>query len=132
MPASSLYCCQRSVSRISAAERKRRIASSPFLSVPLARATGRPANKLAPTAPAPAPTRNERRLASPPSPAAAPSSRCALDDSSDLTLMSASDLLLCETRAVASTPADPLSGGSLAPSCARAHLARAVRSLIVV
>src|SRR5436305_14684289 len=33
MPPSSLYCCQRSVSRISAAERNRRIAASPLLSL---------------------------------------------------------------------------------------------------
>src|SRR6478672_5936404 len=33
MPPSSLYCCQRSVSRISAAERNRRIAASPLLNL---------------------------------------------------------------------------------------------------
>src|SRR6476646_2924369 len=64
MPASSLYCCHMSVSRISAAARKRRIAASPFVRPPLAPATAVSANP-APTAPAPiaAPfSKNDRRL----------------------------------------------------------------------
>src|SRR6266702_6868414 len=35
IPPSSLYCCQRSVSRISAAARNRRIAASPLVRLPL-------------------------------------------------------------------------------------------------
>src|SRR6516162_10991807 len=35
IPPSSLYCCHRSVSRISSAARKRRMLASPKLSVPL-------------------------------------------------------------------------------------------------
>src|SRR5437773_3077067 len=65
MPASSLYCCQRSDSRISAAARKRRIAASPSVRPPLASAAAVSANSPAPTAPAPtaAPlSKNDRRL----------------------------------------------------------------------
>src|SRR3954453_2114549 len=66
MPASSLYCCQRSASMISAAARNRRIAVSPRVSLPLASAAGGSANSR-PTAVVPTPsvapfTTNERRL----------------------------------------------------------------------
>src|ERR1019366_3369130 len=61
-PPSSLYCCQKSVSRISAAERNRRIASSPSVRRWCAEASGTLANNPAPSAPAPAPTKKERRL----------------------------------------------------------------------
>src|SRR6185437_14685148 len=67
MPASSLYCCQRSVSMISAAARKRRIAASPRVRPPACAKAGassrtsRPTPKVA--APATAPlARKERRL----------------------------------------------------------------------
>ena len=67
MPASSLYCCQRSDSRISAAARNRRIAASP-LGESAARHPPQQlsASNPAPTAPAPtaAPlSKNDRRLA---------------------------------------------------------------------
>src|SRR6266511_6326106 len=66
MPASSLYCCHRSVSMISAAAKNRRIAASPRVRPPLARAGGasvssRPAPRVA--APTAAPfAKKERRL----------------------------------------------------------------------
>src|SRR5215469_12233564 len=67
-PPSSLYCCQKSVSRVSSAERKRRMAASPGVRPPLAPArVGTPLTKRAvPMAPAP-PTasplrKKERRL----------------------------------------------------------------------
>src|SRR5246127_476364 len=70
MPASSLYCCQRSVSISSAAARNRRIATSPFVSPPFGRrfasasagsSNRPPAPRLA--APTAAPfSRKERRL----------------------------------------------------------------------
>src|SRR5712691_10756998 len=66
MPPSSLYCCQASVSSVSAAARKRRIAASPGVRPPLAEAgvasaNSRPAAIVA--APAAAPlSRKERRL----------------------------------------------------------------------
>src|SRR2546428_3688736 len=66
MPASSLYCCQRSVSMISAAARNRRIAASPWVRPPLASASDGssnrpPAPRLA--APTAAPlSRKDRRL----------------------------------------------------------------------
>src|SRR5262245_43296980 len=56
MPPSSLYCCQASVSRISAAARNRRIAASPGVRPPLcalAKATGVLANTPLPMAAAP-------------------------------------------------------------------------------
>src|SRR6266487_5627194 len=66
MPPSSLYCCQRSVSSVSSAARNRRIAPSPGVRPPLARAFGGSANsRPAPTvaAPATAPlSKKERRL----------------------------------------------------------------------
>src|SRR5207248_3154238 len=83
-PPSSLYCCQKSVSKISAADKKRRIASSPPDSRCLRRAeaTGTSANRPAPSAPAPADAMNERRLlrnrpltAASPVPGASPTAR---------------------------------------------------------
>src|SRR5262252_10435751 len=69
MPPSSLYCCQKSVSRVSSAARNRRMAASPGVRPPLALSAkaGTPAaNSPAPTVPA-APTasplrKKERRL----------------------------------------------------------------------
>ena len=64
MPHSSLYCCHASVSRISAADRNRRIASSPFVSPPR-RPSARLGNTPTATVPAPAASpvcKNERRL----------------------------------------------------------------------
>src|SRR5437764_587649 len=63
-PPSSLYCCQKSVSKISAADRKRRIDSSPSDSRcrRRAEASGTSANRPAPSAPAPVVAMNERRL----------------------------------------------------------------------
>src|SRR5713226_8886063 len=69
MPPSSLYCCQASVSRISAAARNLRMAASPGVRPPLpasAKAGDACANsRAAPTVPAPTaspPTKKERRL----------------------------------------------------------------------
>src|SRR6266481_4306973 len=65
MPASSLYCCHKSVSMISAAARNRRIASSPAVRPPLALAVGALANSPAPIVPAPTASdlpKKERRL----------------------------------------------------------------------
>src|SRR5215831_14375209 len=69
MPPSSLYCCHRSVSRISSADRKRRIAASPADRLPLltAAAAGEPTASTRPTPVAAAPNaappiRKERRL----------------------------------------------------------------------
>src|SRR6266851_67205 len=56
MPPSSLYCCQKSVSRISAADRNRRMAASPGVRPPLSASAkaGTPlARRAAPMAPAP-------------------------------------------------------------------------------
>src|SRR6266567_1004068 len=65
IPPSSLYCCQKSVSRISAAAKKRRIAASPGVRPPLASASDASPSNSAPSAAAPAPSRNERRLVPP-------------------------------------------------------------------
>src|SRR5437870_12143846 len=65
MPASSLYCCHKSVSMISAAARNRRIASSFRVRPPLAVAVGALANSPAPMVPAPTASdvpKKERRL----------------------------------------------------------------------
>src|SRR5580765_8026063 len=51
MPPSSLYCCHRSVSRISAAARNRRIAASPSVSEPFALTAADPARASKPPAP---------------------------------------------------------------------------------
>src|SRR5690348_8865225 len=64
-PPSSLYCCQKSVSRISAAATNRRIASSPFVRLRRAEASGTSANIPTPSAAAPAPARKERLLVAP-------------------------------------------------------------------
>src|SRR5437773_10278677 len=55
MPPSSLYCCQRSVSRISAAARNRKIAASPFSSLVEGGLSARALTAL-PNGPSPAPT----------------------------------------------------------------------------
>src|SRR4051794_40989775 len=65
MPASSLYCCHRSVSISSAAARKRRMAASPLVRPLLARAAD--ASAKSPPAPIAAPataplTKSERRV----------------------------------------------------------------------
>src|SRR6202040_3381938 len=66
IPPSSLYCCHRSVSRISAAARKRRMATSPAVGMPLrgeasaAVVSKEPADRDAPATPRP--LRKERRL----------------------------------------------------------------------
>src|SRR6184192_2729259 len=68
MPPSSLYCCQRSVSRISAAERNLRIAASPLLSLfdvgvfASAVAADSKVERPAPTPTATPPATSERRL----------------------------------------------------------------------
>src|SRR5215469_1995498 len=68
MPPSSLYCCQKSVSRVSSADRNRRMAASPGVRPPLApaRVGTSLTSRAAPMAPAP-PTasplrKKERRL----------------------------------------------------------------------
>src|ERR1035441_954745 len=59
MPPSSLYCCHRSVSRISAAARKRRMATSPIVMMPMRSeasallASKEPAERAAPATPRP-------------------------------------------------------------------------------
>src|SRR5262245_24528362 len=66
MPPSSLYCCQKSVSRISSAARNRRMAASPGVSPPLASALL--ANNPNATVPAPAASplrKKERRPTTP-------------------------------------------------------------------
>src|SRR6266702_3432959 len=57
MPPSSLYCCQKSVSRVSSADKNRRMAASPGVRPPLSASAkaGIPlANSPAPRVPAPA------------------------------------------------------------------------------
>src|SRR5256886_8204253 len=65
MPPSSLYCCHKSASMISAAARNRRISASPRVRPPLALAVGALANSPAPMVPAPTASdvpKKERRL----------------------------------------------------------------------
>src|SRR5882724_6934001 len=65
MPPSSLYCCHKSVSMISAAARNRRMDASPDVRPPLALAVGALANSPAPMVPAPTASdfpKKERRL----------------------------------------------------------------------
>src|SRR5437588_3191491 len=67
-PPSSLYCCQRSLSMISAAARNRRMATSPGVTSPLAFAVGVFSNNPAPMVPAPTASdlpKKERRLREP-------------------------------------------------------------------
>src|SRR6476660_8067800 len=65
IPPSSLYCCHKSASMSSAAASNRRIAASPAVRPPLARAVGALANSPAPMVPAPTASdlpKKERRL----------------------------------------------------------------------
>ena len=62
IPHSSLYCCHRSVSRISAAARNRRMAASPVDRSPAPKAAGAADSEPTPSTVSPAPAMNRRRL----------------------------------------------------------------------